>query len=94
MDYQESEIFVLLMAAVLTPLIIVALRSVRIAGRRWFLLGYFAMMAAYVFTVAEGYLPLSEAFNLAEHLMYALSGIGFAGGTWSVLVEARRRRSA
>jgi len=93
-DYQESEIFILLMAAVLTPLIFAAFGSIRIAGRRWFLLGYFAMMAGYVFTVAEGYPPLSVACNLAEHMMYALSGIGFAGGVWSMFVEARRRRSA
>ncbi len=90
--YQESEIVDLLMALFLTPIMYAAFRNLRLPGKRWFVFGYLAMMAGYVFTIAEGYY-FAGALNLAEHAMYALAGIGFAGGTWNILVDARARRS-
>jgi hypothetical protein len=90
--YQESEIVDLLMAVFLTPIMYVAFVKVHLAGKRWFLLGYLAMMVAYVFTVAEGY-AAPDLFNLLEHASYTLASLGFAGGAWSVLVDARRRRT-
>lgn len=89
--YQESEIVVLLMAVFLTPLIYVVFRTVRLPGKRWFVFAYGAMMVAYVCTVIEGYLA-PDVFNMLEHLGYAISGAGFVGGAWSMLVAARRRR--
>jgi hypothetical protein len=90
--YQESEIVNLLMALFLTPIMFATFRRLRIAGRPWFLLGYAAMMAGYVTTIAECYYA-PDLFNLLEHLSYAISGIGFLGGLWSVLVDARERWS-
>jgi hypothetical protein len=90
--YQESEIVDLLMAVFLTPIMYVAFRQLVLPGKRWFAFGYLAMMAGYVFTIVEGYYS-PDVFNLLEHSAYALAGIGFVGGTWSMLVEARRRRS-
>jgi hypothetical protein len=90
--YQESEIVNLLMAVFLTPIMFATFRRLTLAGKPWFLLGYAAMMVGYVTTIAEGYYA-PDAFNLAEHLSYAVSGIGFLGGLWMVLVEARERRT-
>jgi hypothetical protein len=90
--YQESEIVNLLMAVFLTPIMFATFRRLRLAGKPWFLLGYAAMMLGYLTTIAEGYYA-PDLFNFAEHLSYAVSGIGFLGGLWMVLVEARERRS-
>jgi len=86
--YQESEIVDLLMALFLTPIMFVAFRRIAIPGKRWFVFGYLAMMTGFVLTIAEGfYLP--DILNFLEHVAYALGGIGFAGGAWSMLVDAR-----
>lgn len=89
--FQESEIVDLLMAVFLTPIMYVAFAKVHLSGKRWFLLGYLAMMTAYVFTVVEGYVA-PDLINLLEHASYAIAGLGFAGGAWNVLVDTRRRR--
>jgi hypothetical protein len=90
--YQESEIVDLLMAVVLTPVLYAVFRTVLLAGKRWFLLGYLAVIAGYTFTVIEGYVA-EDLFNLLEHVSYAVGGVGFAVGAWSVLVSARRGRA-
>jgi phosphoglycerol transferase MdoB-like AlkP superfamily enzyme len=91
--YQESEIVDLLMVVFLTPIMYAAFRNLVLPGKRWFVFGYVAMLAGYVFTVVEGYYA-PDVFNLLEHCSYALAGIGFAGGAWNLLVDARARRSA
>jgi hypothetical protein len=90
--YQESEIVDLLMAVFLAPIMYATFRSLRLAGKPWFVLGFGAMVVGYVTTIAEGYYA-PDLFNFLEHLSYAVSGIGFLGGLWSVLVEARGRWS-
>lgn len=90
--YQGSEIVDLLMAVFLTPLIFAAFRTIRLPGKRWFVFAYAVMMCAYVFTIVEGYYA-PDVFNMLEHFSYALSGLGFVGGTWALLVDARGRRS-
>jgi hypothetical protein len=90
--YQESEIVDLMMAVVMTPILYLVFRSVYLAGKRWFMLGYLAMIAGYIFTVVEGYVA-PDLFNTLEHVSYAFSGLGFAVGAWSVLVGARRGRT-
>jgi hypothetical protein len=90
--YQESEIVNLLMALFLTPIMFATFRRLRLSGKAWLLLGYTAMMVGYVTTIAEGYYA-PDLFNFIEHLSYAVSGIGFLGGLWNVLVEARGRRA-
>jgi uncharacterized membrane protein YhiD involved in acid resistance len=90
--YQVSEIVDLIMAVFLTPIMFTTFRRLRLAGKRWFLVGYAAMLVGYVATIGEGYY-LPDALNLTEHIAYAVSGIGFLGGLWSVLVESRGGRA-
>ncbi len=87
--FEESEIVDLLMALLLTPIIWLSFRTLKLPGKTWFLFGYFVIMVAYACTVAEGYV-LPDLFNALEHIGYALAGAGFAGGAWSMLVESRR----
>ncbi len=72
--YQESEVVDLILVVFLTPLLWVGLRSVTVAGKRWFVASYLSVVFAYVFTVAEGYVA-EEFFNSLEHGFYALSGV-------------------
>ncbi|MDO8916172.1 MAG: hypothetical protein Q7W16_08845 [Coriobacteriia bacterium] len=91
--YQESEIVDLVMAVFLTPILFVVFRTVYLAGRRWFVSGYLAVIAGYVFTVVEGYFA-PDLFNTLEHVSYAVGGVCFAVGAWSVLTSARRRSAS
>lgn len=72
--YQESEIVDLILVAFLTPMLWFGMRSLRIAGKKRFVAAYAAMVCAYVFTVAEGYIA-ADLMNLLEHISYAMSGI-------------------
>jgi hypothetical protein len=91
--YQESEIVDLVMAVFLTPILFVVFRTVYLAGRRWFVAGYLAVVSGYVFTVVEGYVA-PDLFNLLEHASYAVGGVCFAIGSWSVLTSVRRRSAS
>ena len=71
-----NEVYQLLIAVVLAPLIIHGLLSVQLPGVRSIAVGVSAVAFAYVFTVLEG-LSAQGLFNLIEHIMYAVAGIAF-----------------
>ena len=91
--YQESEIVDLLMVAFLTPIMAASVRSIHIAGKRWFIAGYLALVTGYVFTFAEGFV-WPDALNILEHACYALSGILFAVAAFQLLRASREGRAA
>jgi hypothetical protein len=91
--YQESEIVELILVAFLTPMLVVGLKSITMAGKRWFIVSYLAMVCAYILTVAEGYWA-PGLFNLLEHWAYAVSGIFLAVAAYVFLQDARRRFEA
>lgn len=76
MNYQPSEVADLILMLALGPIIIIAIRRVMprfpVSGA----VAFAAMLGGYVFTIAEGFW-LPDAFNLAEHLCYAIAGIAF-----------------
>jgi hypothetical protein len=90
--YQESEIVDLLMVVFLTPIMVASARAIHLAGKRWFVAGYLALVSGYVFTVAEGYV-WPDALNVMEHACYALAGILFATALGQ-LFRATRRAAA
>jgi hypothetical protein len=81
---QQTEVYQLIVAIILAPLIVRSLRSIDLPGTRPIVLGVAAMALAFVFTVVEGfYAP--ELSNSLEHAMYAVSGIAFL---WSAIEGA------
>lgn len=87
--FQASEVVNLILAAILTPMLWVGTRGITLAGKRWFVGSYAAMMCAYVFTVLEGYY-LPDAFNLLEHVSLAASGLLAATGAYLLLRSTRQ----
>ena len=71
-----NEVYQLLIAVVLAPLIVHSLLSVQLPGVRSIAVGVSAVALAYVFTVLEGF-SAPEFFNLVEHVMYAVAGVAF-----------------
>jgi hypothetical protein len=86
--YLISEIVGLTMAVILAPLTYAGFRDSRLAGKPWFFGGYVAMMLAYLFVVA-GHYGQPEIFKQLEHVCYALSGLGFMAGSWTIVVRER-----
>lgn len=87
--YQESEIVDLLMVLFLLPVMRASLGSIHLEGRRFFIAGYLAIIAAYVFTIVEGFW-IEGVFNALEHLSYTVAGVLFALGAL-VLLRASRK---
>jgi len=78
MTYQPSEVADLVLMLALGPLIVVSLRrGLKVVPVSCYIaLG--AMLGAYFFTVAEGFV-LPNLFNLIEHMCYAVAGVAFVG---------------
>ena len=86
--YQESEIITLLLG--LTG-ILVARRLFDFTSRsaaHALMAGFWAIIAAYVFTILEGFV-WQQAFNVAEHLAYAASACLFAVGVRLMVADRR-----
>ena len=78
MTYQPSEVADLVLMLAFGPVIVVSLRrGLKVVPVSCYVaLG--AMLGAYFFTVAEGFV-LPDLFNLLEHVCYAVAGIAFVG---------------
>lgn len=74
---KPSELQILLLAIVIVPLIVGTYRSIAVPGKRWVAAAMIALLGGYIATVAEGF--FAEApFNVAEHVLYAISAVCFA----------------
>jgi len=82
--FQESEIIALVVALVGAFLLTFVLTRRKVPELGFFYTGFFFIVAASLFTVVEGVF-WNEFFNAVEHLCYALSGISFVLGCWSLL---------
>lgn len=91
--YQASELVDLLMVAFLTPIMAASVRAIHLAGKRWFIAGYLALVAGYVFTFVEGFV-WPDAFNLLEHACYAASGILFVVAVHELWRAAREGQAS
>jgi len=78
--YQEGEIVNLVMGVAALPALLLLLRRGWLPRLPLLFAGLFAVLAAYVFTVAEGFV-WNVGFNLLEHLALALAGVFFGLGT-------------
>lgn len=77
MNHQPSEVANLILFLAFGPVIIVALRRTMKVVPSMCYVALGAMLGAYVFTVAEGFIwPV--ALNLLEHVCYAVAGVAFA----------------
>lgn len=85
---QESEIVDLMLVVFLMPMLAIGMRSVKIAGKRWFIASYCAVICGFVFTVIEGY-AATVVMNDLEHIAYALGGIFLALATHTLLRDVR-----
>lgn len=91
--YQESEIVDLLMVLFLTPVMAASLRSIHLAGRKLFIIGYFGVVAGFVFTIVEGYW-LPDVFNALEHLSYGAAGVVLAVAAYKLMRSIRAESMA
>jgi len=83
---QESEVVTLILAMAFVVCAIFLRKSPAVPRAPLIYTGIFFTICAYVFTVVEG-LFWWELFNFLEHLCYALAGIAFATGCWSLCLE-------
>lgn len=86
--YQENEIINLISGLVSLLIIFSISRTKGLPRFRFFYAGYFAILLAYALTIIEGF-AFHDFFDLLEHLSYALSGMLFAAGCWSISRMAR-----
>lgn len=91
--FQESEIVDLMLVVFLMPMLTIGIRSVQVAGKRWFMASYWAIVCGFILTVAEGYVA-PDAMNDLEHIAYALGGIFLAIATYSLLNDVRGQADA
>jgi len=76
-NYQPSELADLILFMALGPVIVVALRRTLSPVPSACYVALAAMLGAYVFTFAEGFV-LPDLLNLLEHVCYAVAGVAFA----------------
>jgi hypothetical protein len=74
--YQPSEIASLVLLLALGPVIMAALPRLLPKVPRSGYVAFFAMLGAYIFTIAEGFV-FPDAFNMLEHVCYAVAGVAF-----------------
>ena len=86
--YQESEIVDLLMLVFLTPVMVLSVRAIRLAGKRWFVAGYAAIAVGYVLTIIEGY-AAPDLLNTLEHITHGIAGSCFLIGVVTLMRAAR-----
>jgi hypothetical protein len=86
--YQENEIINLISGLVSLLLILSLSRTKGLPRFRFFYAGFFIILLAYTVTIIEGFV-FHDFFDLLEHLSYAISGVLFAKGCWSISRLAR-----
>jgi hypothetical protein len=86
--YQENEIINLISGLVSLLLIFSISRTKGLPRFRFFYAGFFTILLAYALTIIEGF-AFHDLFDLLEHVSYALSGVLFAAGCWSISRIAR-----
>ncbi len=77
---QSSEVATLAIALVAVALLVQIVRERKPSGLGWHLSGAALVLAAYVFTIVEGFL-WEPFFNFLEHLSLALAGLVFLFAT-------------
>lgn len=88
---QPNEVVNLVLAVSLTPMFLFALDRSELPARRWIHAAYGSMVAAFVFTIAEGFFA-PEALNFLEHLALAVAGLLFV--RYMLILRSGERRSA
>jgi hypothetical protein len=91
---EPSEVFRLVMALGLAPLVYALARRLRFPGARWpfgIMYGSFAM--GYAMTVIEDF-TAPELFNLLQHVCSAVGAVAFAVAARAVCAELARRKGA
>jgi len=79
--FQDSEVIALVVALVGSFLTVFVLARRSLPQLHPFYAGFFLIVAASIFTVAEGVL-WGDALNFLEHLSYPLAGLAFTLGAW------------
>jgi len=75
----ETEIINMALGIASAPFFLFGSRSRKVHGGKLLHAGFFLVVGALFFTVAEEYF-LSDFFNLLEHISFAFAGILFAAG--------------
>lgn len=88
--YQTNEIANLILVGVLTPTLVIGLRSVEARGKNWFIAAYLAVIAAFVFTVVEGF-AIPEFAKAAEHVALAAGAVFLAIATREFMLDSRSK---
>ncbi len=92
--YQTTELVSLAVAIALTPLLAVAVwRTTSGAGMMALVVGYAALVAARVLTVAEGRPDgsVDEWLDLLEHASILLAGLALCFAAWRFRVSERKK---
>lgn len=74
--YQPSEIADLVLLLALGPIIILSVRRILPEFPKAAYVALGAMLGAYVFTIAEGFVQ-RDLFDVLEHVSYAVAGVAF-----------------
>ena len=90
---QESEIVDLMLVVFLMPMLMIGVRGVKVAGKRWFIASYCAVVCGFVFTVVEGYMA-TVVMNDLEHAAYAVGGIFLAIAAYTLMRDVRGQAGA
>lgn len=85
-----SEVFQLLLAIVMAPIILRTMGSTKRMAHLWMVLALISILGSYVFTIAEGFVA-PTLFNDLEHACLCLAGIFFAVGSVSATRHLRAR---
>ncbi len=89
--FQDSEIINLAMGFASILIFIFIFIEIEFPKLRFIYVGFALLFSGYLFTIIESVL-WGEFFNLLEHLSYALSGLSFAAGCWSIIQRSEHER--
>jgi len=92
MTFQESEIVSLIVAAAFVLSIAFLHRVIRLPRLPLIYAAIFILMGGHLFTVLEG-VGWYAFFDILEHVCYALSGVLFAAGCWSLALAAVKQET-
>ncbi|MCJ7616190.1 MAG: hypothetical protein MUO43_06595 [Desulfobacterales bacterium] len=82
--FQESEIINIILALISILMFAFVFKKMGLPKLPLLYIGFIFMLCGYLFTVIEGVIWY-KFFNLLEHLCYAVSGILFAAGCFSII---------
>lgn len=92
MPYESAEIASLFVALLLTPVMWLGVRGIRVSGKPLFVAGFAMLLLSLVSSIPDQdpAFPFHQQLNTVEHLALGAAGVLFALGAHRVWRNARR----